>query len=148
MELELLQRLIALMKESELSELEFENEQLKVRIARRLEPAAAPAPPLAGNPAPIRAPAAQPAAAAGLAPGILEFRAPMVGTFYRAPSPEAEPYVEAGDHVGPETVLCMLEAMKVMNEIKAECSGEVVAVLAENGEPVEYGQPLFHIRTA
>jgi len=68
-----------------------------------------------------------------------------VGTFYRSASPEAEPFVGVGSQVGPETVLCIIEAMKVMNEIKAETSGRIVEVLVENGAPVEYGQPLFLI---
>jgi acetyl-CoA carboxylase biotin carboxyl carrier protein len=70
----------------------------------------------------------------------------MVGTFYRSPSPEADPYVATGDQIEGESVLCVIEAMKVMNEIKAECSGEVVQILAEDGEAVEYGQALFKIR--
>ena len=74
--------------------------------------------------------------------------APMVGTFYRSPSPEAESYVEVGHRVTPDTVVCILEAMKVMNEIKAEISGEIVEILVENGEPVEFVQPLFVIKKA
>ncbi|TAH38496.1 MAG: acetyl-CoA carboxylase biotin carboxyl carrier protein [Planctomycetota bacterium] len=152
MDLDLLQRLIALMKEGELTELEYEDEESKVRLSRKQDlalagPAAPPAP--AGAVAPAHG---QPAAPAAARPeteaGVNLFRAPMVGTFYRAPSPEAEPYVQVGDRVNPESVICILEAMKVMNEIKAEMSGEIVAVLLESGEPVEYGQPLFKIRTA
>jgi acetyl-CoA carboxylase biotin carboxyl carrier protein len=67
----------------------------------------------------------------------------MVGTFYRAASPDSDPFVSVGSEVGPETVLCIIEAMKVMNEIKAETSGRIVEILVENGEPVEFGQPLF-----
>jgi acetyl-CoA carboxylase biotin carboxyl carrier protein len=70
----------------------------------------------------------------------------MVGTFYRAPSPEAEPFVRKGDSVEPETVVAIIEAMKVMNEIRAEIAGEILEILVENGEPVEFGQPLFRIR--
>ncbi len=77
---------------------------------------------------------------------IVEVKSPMVGTFYRAPSPESPPYVEVGDTVTPETVLCIVEAMKLMNEIKAEMRGAVLEVLVENGQPVEYGQPMFRIR--
>jgi acetyl-CoA carboxylase biotin carboxyl carrier protein len=79
---------------------------------------------------------------------IHEFKSPMVGTFYRAPSPESPPYVTEGDRVSKEAVLCIIEAMKVMNEIKAEISGEIVEILVENGEAVEFGQPLFLIRTS
>ncbi|MEX0585021.1 MAG: biotin/lipoyl-containing protein, partial [Pirellulales bacterium] len=70
---------------------------------------------------------------------------PMVGTFYPAPSPEAPPFVKIGDHVGPETTVCILEAMKVFNEVPAEVSGRIVAVLVERGDPVEFGQPLFRV---
>jgi acetyl-CoA carboxylase biotin carboxyl carrier protein len=70
----------------------------------------------------------------------------MIGTFYRSPSPESASYVEVGAEVGPETVVCIIEAMKVMNEIKSEISGELLEILAENGEPVEFGQPLFLVK--
>jgi len=79
-------------------------------------------------------------------PNIIEFKSPMVGTFYRAPSPESPPYVTEGDRITKDTVLCIIEAMKVMNEIKAEASGEVVEILLENGEAVEFGQPLYLVR--
>ena len=72
----------------------------------------------------------------------------MIGTFYRSPSPEAGAYVDVGSEVGPETVVCIIEAMKVMNEIKAEVKGVVTQVLVENGKPVEFGQPLFKVRPA
>ncbi len=72
-------------------------------------------------------------------------KSPMVGTFFPAPSPDAPPFVKVGDHVGPDTTVCIIEAMKVFNEIPAEISGQIVAVLVENGEPVEFGQPLFKI---
>jgi acetyl-CoA carboxylase biotin carboxyl carrier protein len=70
----------------------------------------------------------------------------MIGTFYRAPSPEADPYVDVGSEVGPESVICIIEAMKVMNEIKAETKGVITQLLVENGKPVEFGQPLFKAR--
>jgi acetyl-CoA carboxylase biotin carboxyl carrier protein len=72
---------------------------------------------------------------------------PMVGTFYAAPDPDSQPYVQVGDSVGPETTVCIVEAMKVFNEIQAEVSGKVVGVLVENGEPVEFGQPMFKVDT-
>jgi acetyl-CoA carboxylase biotin carboxyl carrier protein len=74
------------------------------------------------------------------------FTSPMVGTFYRASSPEAEPFTQVGASFGPDTTICIIEAMKVMNEIKAETSGRVVQILVQNGEPVEFGQPLFLIQ--
>jgi acetyl-CoA carboxylase biotin carboxyl carrier protein len=96
-------------------------------------PAAIAAPPVA---------AAVPAAAST----ELEIKSPMIGTFYRAPSPEAAAYVEVGTEVTPETVVCIIEAMKVMNEIKAEAKGVITQALVENAKPVEFGQPLFKIR--
>ena len=72
-------------------------------------------------------------------------KSPIVGTFYAAPNPESQPFVKVGDHVGPETVICIVEAMKVFNQIPAEVAGRIVAVLAENGAPVEFGQPLFKV---
>lgn len=78
--------------------------------------------------------------------GLLEIKSPIVGTFYETPSPDSEPYVETGSHVEPQTVVCIIEAMKVMNEIKAEVSGTVVERIAANGQAVEYGQVLFRVR--
>jgi len=100
-------------------------------------PAAAPAAP---------APGGAPAAPAGPPPGTEVFKSPIVGTFYRASSPDAEPFASPGKAFAEGAVLCIIEAMKVMNEIRAEFRGEVVEVLAENGEPVEFGQPLFLIK--
>jgi acetyl-CoA carboxylase biotin carboxyl carrier protein len=79
--------------------------------------------------------------------GIEEITSPMIGTFYRAPAPDADPFADVGKRVDDESVVCIIEAMKVMNEIKAECVGEIVEVLVENGEPVEFGQPLFLVKT-
>jgi acetyl-CoA carboxylase biotin carboxyl carrier protein len=87
-------------------------------------------------------------AAAEPGAGIKVIRSPMVGTFYRSPSPEASSFVEEGQQVSDDTVLCIIEAMKVMNEIKAECAGELVKILVANGEAVEYGEPLFHVRAS
>ncbi|HNR66809.1 MAG TPA: acetyl-CoA carboxylase biotin carboxyl carrier protein [bacterium] len=84
-------------------------------------------------------------AAAGDNRKMLEFKAPIVGTFYRAPSPDAEPYIKEGDQVSPGKVLCIIEAMKLMNEIEAEVDGRIAKILVENGQPVEYNQPLFLI---
>lgn len=104
-----------------------------------------PAP--AAAPAVSAAPVAEsaPAAAAPVAAGI-EIKSPMVGTFYSAPSPEAAPFVSVGQEVTPDTVVCIIEAMKVMNEIKAEVAGTVVEVCADNGKPVQFGQPLFRLK--
>ena len=88
-----------------------------------------------------------PTVAEAKAGGGAVIKSPMVGTFYAAPDPESSPYVKVGDHVGPETTVCIVEAMKVFNQIPAEISGRVVAVLVENGSPVEFGQPLFRVDT-
>ena len=82
------------------------------------------------------------------ATGEVEVKSPMIGTFYRAPSPEAASYVEIGTEINPESVVCIIEAMKVMNEIKAEVKGVITQVLVENAKPVEFGQPLFKVRPA
>lgn len=107
--------------------------------AQQAVPAAVPAP------STNAASAAPPPRDLGTAANETIIRAPIVGTFYRAPSPEAEPFVEEGDVVGPEDTLCIIEAMKLMNEIQAEVAGVVRAILVENGQPVEYDQPLFVI---
>jgi acetyl-CoA carboxylase biotin carboxyl carrier protein len=107
--------------------------------------AAPAAPPASAAHAPAATPAAAPAAVAG---NLLEIRSPMVGTFYRAPSPEAPPYVEVGSRVSKGQTLCILEAMKLMNELEAEHAGVIREILVENSEPVEYGQPLFRIEPA
>ena len=100
----------------------------------------------------VPAPAAIPASAAAAAPALppasteVEIKSPMIGTFYRAPSPESAPYIEVGTEVNADTVVCIIEAMKVMNEIKAETKGVITQVLVENAKPVEFGQPLFKLR--
>jgi acetyl-CoA carboxylase biotin carboxyl carrier protein len=143
-----LQRLLALMDEHALAELEVGADG-SVRLSKVGPASYAVAAPAAV--APLAAPAAAPAAAAPGASGGKakatsdgeKFLSPMVGTFYRAASPEAKAFVVEGDVVKAESVLCIIEAMKVMNEIKAERAGKVVQILVENGEAVEYGQPLF-----
>jgi acetyl-CoA carboxylase biotin carboxyl carrier protein len=150
-----IKRLIRIVEESGIDELEVTRWGRSVRIVKR--PTNGAEPPSGGavivnstrSPAPAAAPlsaetsAAEPESASR--PGIEVVRAPMVGTFYRAPSPEAPSYVEVGDRVRKGQTLCILEAMKLMNEIEAESEGLVRAVLAENGEPIEYGQPLFEL---
>jgi len=138
--------LLDLLREYGLTELEVVRGDDRVKLRR--EPAG-PAPPSAAlSPQPARGPAAlshEPVAeerASSLA-NLVTVEAPMVGTFYRASSPDAEPYVREGDAVKRGQVLCLIEAMKLMNEIEAKVAGRVVRILAENGQPVEYGQPLF-----
>jgi len=151
-----LKKIVTLMNENSLVEIEIEEQGYRLRLRKAegaggvyLAPAAPVLPAAAGAPAP-QAPPASPegGAAAPAAEGLHTIAAPMVGTFYTAPSPEAEAYVQVGARVSPESVVCILEAMKVMNEIKAECAGEVVKVCVQNGEAVEYGQALFLVRPA
>jgi len=137
------------MDEGSLTEIEYETEASRIRLSRQNGgTVVAPMDTPAAVPVPVAAPSAvAPAAAAATVDDGLEiFSAPMVGTFYRLPSPEADPYVSVGDSITPESVLCILEAMKVMNEIKAECSGEIVEILVKDGEAVEFGQAIFKIR--
>lgn len=149
MDLKDIKAVLKLIQETDVEEIELEQEGRRVRIRRRGPPVAAPAPtPLA--PAPV----AQVAAEVPGAPDIREttnlitVESPMVGTFYRASAPGADSYVREGDKVVKGTVLCLIEAMKLMNEIEAEVSGKVHSILVENAQPVEYGQPLFLLEPA
>jgi acetyl-CoA carboxylase biotin carboxyl carrier protein len=157
-----IRKLAELMEAKDLVEVEIEEEGKRVHIVRGAARAAAPAPayyaapPVAPPPAhpgyhaPAPSPAQHaPAAAASAAPQArsgVEIPSPMVGTFYRSPGPDAPPFVDVGDRISKNTVVCIVEAMKVMNEIKAEVDGEILEVLVQNGEPVEFGQPLFLIK--
>ena len=159
--MEELRELIALLRDNGLAELELENEGFRVRLRRDSglvqagapatevqlpAPAAAPvqpAPPPAHGPT---HPGTQASSAASQDQDLHIIPSPIVGTFYRSPSPTAEPFVKIGTNVEPESVVCIIEAMKLMNEIQAEASGEVVKIYVENGQPVEYGQPLFGIK--
>ena len=150
MDIRELKKLIALMNNNGLTRLELEEEGKRWLLEKAMAPAPvqvpAPMPPPFAVPAPAPAPAAPPAAESSKPEGTVTFNAPMVGTFFRAPTPESEAFVKVGDKVEPSTVLCLIEAMKVFNEIKAEMSGTVVEVLAENQEAVEYNQPLYLIK--
>ena len=144
-----LQRLIDVMVDKDVVEVEFEEKGTRWRV-RRKEPqsvAYAAQPTMALPPAGAHA---QPLPAAPAAPPLEPqgevFKSPMLGTFYRAASPEAEPFTKPGDKVHADTTLCIIEAMKVMNEIKAEREFQVLEVLVQNGDPVEFGQPLFLIK--
>jgi acetyl-CoA carboxylase biotin carboxyl carrier protein len=150
-----IRRLVELMTERDLTEIDLRHGDQRVRIRRGGEPASAGAARVAVSPPPAAAPAPQPSreapsAAADAAPKedyIVLIKSPMVGTFYAASDPDSPAYVKVGDPVGPESVVCIVEAMKVFNQIPAEVSGTIVGVLVENGEPVEYGQPLFKVDT-
>ena len=154
MDLKIVEDLLALMQDGGLTELHYVQGETEIRLSRQQDN---PAPVVYATPAQGAPMAAAPAAAAAPvaaveAPAVEEnveyFRSPMVGTFYRRPNPESDNYVSAGDSVDGESVLCIIEAMKVFNEIKAEFSGGIVEALVKDGEAVEFDQPLFKIRTS
>ncbi|HVF48406.1 MAG TPA: acetyl-CoA carboxylase biotin carboxyl carrier protein [Pyrinomonadaceae bacterium] len=145
-----LRELANLVIEHGFTDFEFENENIRVRLSKAsAQPLFQPAP--VASPPPSTA-LGVPAEAAPASPAadpdadLFKITSPIVGTFYRSPGPDKQAYVTEGSTVSPETTVCIVEAMKLMNEIQAEVSGEVVRIYVENGEPVEYGQPLFGIR--
>jgi acetyl-CoA carboxylase biotin carboxyl carrier protein len=153
-----LRELISLLRDNGLAELELENEGFRVRLRRESalgESSHASVPHHSSAPAPAPAPApsgpahpgTQATTAAAQDQDLHIISSPIVGTFYRSPSPTADAFVKIGSNVEPETVVCIIEAMKLMNEIQAETSGKVVKIYVENGQPVEYGQPLFGIQS-
>jgi len=146
-----LRELMQLVTEQGFTEFEFENKNIRVRLSKAAsyvpQPAAVVNPavlpqPHTGVPAPTEASSNK----VDSDEGLHKITSPIVGTFFSAPGPDKEPYVKEGTSVSPETVVCIVEAMKLMNEIQAEVSGQVVKVYVENGQPVEFGQPLFGIR--
>ena len=153
-----IRRLVELMKEHELSEIDLQQGEVRIQLHRACAtsqpvimaaPATAPA---ALVPMPLRAGPPAPESDVSLPPGgkekgIAVIKSPMVGTFYAAPDPDSPPFVKVGDHIGPETTVCIVEAMKVFNQIPAEIAGRIIAVLAENGSAIECGQPLFKVDT-
>ncbi len=159
LELREIKRLIAVLSQAGASEIELEHLGARLRIRMpepqpRTEFVQVPSPYPVGNFVPPQVASEGEAGPEGGGEaatkeeleGLQEIRSPMVGTFYRAPAPDADPFVKVGDKVSPDTTVCIIEAMKVMNEIKAEMDGEIVKILAENGEPIEYGQPLFLVK--
>jgi acetyl-CoA carboxylase biotin carboxyl carrier protein len=143
--------IIDLMRKNSVSEFELEKQDFKIRLKRGsngggvvISPEDAPTMTYVQT-APMSAGVVSPQVAAPPS-NELEIKSPMIGTFYRAPSPESAPYIEIGAEVNPETVVCIIEAMKVMNEIKAEAKGVITQVMVENAKPVEFGQPLFKLR--
>ena len=157
-----IKELIDAVVQSGITELEVERAGVKVRIRKQVQPAAGPVVAISSGPAtaPLGTPislaaAAENGSSSGQAPAPVSLegkedlyivRSPIVGTFYRAPNPNAEPFVKVGDIVESGKVMCIVEAMKLMNEIEAEVAGEVTNIFIENGEPVEFGQALFGIR--
>ncbi|NRB74627.1 MAG: acetyl-CoA carboxylase biotin carboxyl carrier protein [Verrucomicrobiales bacterium] len=157
-----IKKIVELMDEHGLSQFKLEQDETKLELKKGGDVdvsaisqlmAAAPAP-IAAAPVAPAAPAAAPAAAApaadagGLPAGTEEITSPMVGTFYTASAPDADAFVKVGDKVSADTTVCIVEAMKVMNEIQAEISGEIVEILVENGTAVQFGEPLFRVKTS
>jgi acetyl-CoA carboxylase biotin carboxyl carrier protein len=156
-----IKQIVDLIKRSGLTEFELEEKDFKLKICRKGDevqpiyqtttPMPFPQPPASMTPAPVAAgqsapPASPEAPADAKVDESKVIRSPMVGTFYAAPSPDSPSFVKVSDTVGEDTVVCILEAMKVMNEIKAETKGVISEILVENGESVEYGQPLFRLK--
>jgi acetyl-CoA carboxylase biotin carboxyl carrier protein len=142
---ELTRRLAALLAELDLAEVEVESADVRVRVQRTGAAPVALPPAAVAAPGPATPPAERPLVADVVSPTLVTMEAPMVGTFYRASSPTADPYVQDGDVVKEGQVLCIIEAMKLMNEIESKVAGRVARILVENGQAVEYGQPLFLI---
>jgi acetyl-CoA carboxylase biotin carboxyl carrier protein len=157
LELQEIKKLIEMIEKSPITEFELVDKELKIRISKNGSTASAvhmipaPAMPVAAAPAaaiPASTPEVAPAARPETGRQLVEVKSPMVGTFYRAPSPDAEPYIRTGDLVEPGKVLCIVEAMKLMNELECEVRGRVAEILIENAHPVEFGQVLFRIDTS
>lgn len=155
MELKDIKAIIDLMKKNDLSVFELEKDGFKLRLQKGISeqtvfapavsgfPVAAPAPP--ATQAPAATPPQETPESEKTTP-LREIISPMVGTFYRSPSPESPPFVDVGHEVTEETVVCIIEAMKVMNEVKAEARGVIAEIIAESGKPVQFGQVLFRVR--
>ena len=151
-----LRELAELVNDHGFTDFEFENENIRVRLSKQVNAPVFGAPPAPAAASAANAAASVPQTSAGPSEpqqvpadddaGLYKITSPIVGTFYRAPSPDKPPYVSEGSTVTPDTVVCIVEAMKLMNEIQSETSGEVVKIYVENGQPVEYGQPLFGIK--
>lgn len=155
MDIQKIKQVVELMKKSELSEFEFQEQDFKLRIKRDIpgRVAAAPSPVAFAAAAPVSAPAAPAPMAAAPGPALADpsikiVTSPMVGTFYGGPSPDAPPFVGVGSQIKSDTVVCIIEAMKVMNEIQAELAGTVVECLVATGTSVEFGQPLYRVKVS
>lgn len=155
MDINLIKKLVKIVSSGEITDLEIEQDGFKIKIAKKIRTShsdhhqfISPAH-VAMQAVPAVAPAAEKKEAKEDKPANLhEIRSPIVGTFYRAPAPDADSYVQIGDNISVGTVLCIVEAMKLMNEIESDVSGKIVKILAENGKPVEYNQPLFLIQAS
>lgn len=143
MEIKKLKEFIKFMEDNDLNELEIEEDGKRIRLKKNSSEQ-----PAVVLPAPSQVPAAAALEDGATTTNTLEIKSPMVGTFYTAPSPGAKPYVEIGSHIKSGDIVCIVEAMKLMNEIKAEVGGKVVQILVQSGEPIEFGQTLFTIEPA
>lgn len=150
-----LRELAELVNEHGFTDFEFENSNIRVRLSKMtstsivhqtMQPNTYAPTATGAQPSAEAQTEAAPAETSAPKEELITIPSPIVGTFYRSPAPDQEPYVAEGSRVSPETVVCIIEAMKLMNEVEAEVSGEIVEIYAENGQPVEYGQPLFGIR--
>jgi acetyl-CoA carboxylase biotin carboxyl carrier protein len=155
MDLKDIKAIIDLMRKNSVSEFELEKQDFKIRLKRgsnggTVSSTVEEAPNVAYLQPQLNVPSTASLHTQAVAPAAneLEIKSPMIGTFYRAPSPESASYVEVGTEVNPDTVVCIIEAMKVMNEIKAEAKGVITQVIVDNAKPVEFGQPLFKLRPA
>ena len=154
MELDDIKAIIDLMKKNDLAVFKLERDGFKIELEAHRSPSPAVVLPhsvAASGPLPHAGPlpanvTESPTAATGTSTPLKEIVSPMVGTFYRAPSPDSAPYVEVGQEINDESLVCIIEAMKVMNEIKAEIKGVIVEILVENGTPVQFGQPLLRVK--
>lgn len=158
-DVERIRQLVEMMKEHDLNEVSLKHGDRRIRLRRKDEPAPVvvsapaaapavmPAAPMAAAPAPAAAAAAAPAAEPQDGDNISVVKSPMVGTFYSKPNPNAEPFVKVGDHVEADTIVCVVEAMKMFNEIPAGISGKIVSALAKNEEAVDVNKPLFKVDT-
>ncbi len=141
-------RLVELMNEYDLAQIDLRQADQRIRLRRGAEPVVSALPVPAVPLAPAAPPVVSPSPDAPAQEKVADFKSiksPIVGTFYASPNPESAPFVKVGDQVGADTTVCIIEAMKVFNEVPAECSGKIVAVLVEPGDAVEFGQPLFQL---
>jgi acetyl-CoA carboxylase biotin carboxyl carrier protein len=154
MDLNLIKKLVRIVDTSDVTDLEVEENGLRIKVAKKIRGYNGQPQVILSQPASSQQPVQsaiedRPVVAAVETPANLhEIKSPIVGTFYRAPAPDADSYVNIGDTVSAGTVLCIIEAMKLMNEIESDISGKIVKILVENGRPVEYNQPLFLIQTS
>jgi len=150
MDIQDIKELIELIQDSTIEEFEMEKEGTRVRIRQSttssIQPVLAPAPTASQETAPVTAGTAPPAEGREEEEDLHIFKAPIVGTYYITPKPDAEQFVNIGDRVNKSTVLCIIEAMKIFNQIECDVNGVIVDILVENGQPVEFGEPLFKIR--